>query len=190
MEKREKNDRIEAWNRAVLCFGTARIFEEREKCIILFNKFTKITELIVPLITGSAAITFGINFSLMPKYVLIATGGIAIMQLIFSLWALIFSFEDKLKHYSDSVSNNTSYSEKFEEIGRRYDEDINEYEKTFEKMILLDNRQREIDGRMGITNKEKRFGMSEALSRFNRYCSMCGKKPDIDNSKKCKNCGN
>jgi len=70
----EENDREDAGHRAFECYGTAMIFERREKPLIYYSKTAKLIEFIAPLTAGSAAITFGINSSLMPKLLPIAGG--------------------------------------------------------------------------------------------------------------------
>jgi len=164
MEIQEKNDRVEAWNRARYCFGTAEIFKRRQRRLSHWININKFMGFIVPLSVGSTVLTFGFDVSLLPKILLIA-GIFSFIQLIISLLSLICNWDSKLESYKNSVSKNMDYSEKFRIIGTRYEED-KKYAEQLKEMILLDNVQRKIDEGMKISAKEKSFGDEKVSIQF------------------------
>jgi len=164
MDKREENDRKEAWNRARYCYGTAEIFKRRQRRLSPWININKFMGFIVPLSVGSAVLTLGFDESLLHKILPIA-GIFSFIQLIISLLSLIYNWDSKLESYKNSASKNMDYSEKFRNIGRRYDED-EKYAEQLKEMILLDNVQRKIDEDMKISAKEERFGKKQGEIQF------------------------
>jgi mobilome CxxCx(11)CxxC protein len=183
------NDLAEARERAIFCFGTARLFEKRRKSLRFVNKINKYIGLFIPLSLGYFFISSGTESeSLMPIFIY-TTAFFSTAQLLISLWALISDWDIKLENYTESVSNNARYYRIFKEIEERYDEDPAKYSAKLKEIMLLDDAQRDKDDRQNISASEDRFIMRRGLYQFQQKCSICGKIPDIRKPKKCANCG-
>jgi len=189
MDEKEKNDRIEAWNRAVCCFGTAKIFEKRLRELDPINKRTQILGFVTPLLFG-CFVMFSDKENILSNHVFLFFVAIfSFIQLFVSLWALVDNWNNKLGDYTTSISENMFYAGKFEDIGRRYSEDKDRHEKLLQETILSDDLQRKRDIKMNISAKEIRYGRRYALSRFQRKCAECGEIPIVDSpNKNCSLC--
>jgi mobilome CxxCx(11)CxxC protein len=182
------NDVQEAWDRALFCYGTAKIVEKRTKTLKFLNKINKFIGLAIPLSIGGVVISFGLNASLLPTALLIL-GILGIFQLIVSLWSLIDDWENKIENYVNSKSRNLHYSDLFQKIAKESNEDKTKYTNVFIETMLYDKIQREEDNKMNISEKEKRYGLRYALFQFQRCCVGCGKIPNMKKISKCNVCG-
>jgi len=195
MEKREKSDRLEAEERAVYCFGTAKLFEERRKKYKLRNKIIKFTGLSIPISLGFFAMSPEIS-SLIPilkpivmPILLSITTLINAAMLILSIWALVDEWDAKVENYTESVSNNRQYFKIFKEISERYDENPTEYAAKFKETILLDDIQQNKDDKENFSAWDDRFITRHGLYQLHLPCPKCGNIPSIKNPKPCENCG-
>jgi len=182
----EKNDREEAKRRAIFCFGTAKIFGKRRKTIGFFNKLIKYFGLLVFLslsLLVSAEDPFLINVFKSVTFVF------NVILLVFSLWALIFDWDNRLENFSEAISKNMQYFRVFKEIKERYNEDKTKYANLLTETKLLDDLQQEKDYKENFSAKECRFIMREGLYQLQLKCVVCGKIPNIANPEKCDNCG-
>lgn len=190
MDEKEEKDRIEAWDRAVYCFGTAKIFEKRLKQLNILNKGAKFIGLAVPLIIGYFVMTFGKENVLSASWFLYTAAILGFVQLSISLWALVDNWDDKLQCYAEFASENIHYSDTFENIGKRYGENKVEYARLLREMIALDGKQRKLNSKMNISRKENRYAMRYSLFQFERECVECKTIPIVDKPKRgCSICG-
>lgn len=191
MEKREKNDRIEAEDRAVYCFGTAKLFENRRKSLRFFNKINKYIGLFIPLSFGFFFMSLK-SSSLMPTLepIFLSITTLLNASLLFiSLWALVNDWDVRLENYTESISNNRQYFKVFKEISERYDEKPTEYAAKLKEMILLDDMQQKKDDKENFSAKDNRFITRQGLYQLQLECPKCGNIPSIEKPKTCENCG-
>jgi len=195
METQEKNDRMEAEDRAVYCIGTAKLFEERRKKYKLRNKIIKFTGLSIPISLGFFAMSPEIE-SLIPilkpvimPILLSITTLLNAALLLLSVWALVDEWDAKVENYTESVSNNRHYFNVFKEISERYDENPTEYAAKYKEMILLDDIQRNKDGKENFSAWDYRFITRHGLFQLHLPCPKCGNIPSLEKSKTCENCG-
>jgi len=183
--KQKNKNQIEAEDREVYCFGTAKLFEKRRKRIAFLNKLPKYIGLFIPLSLG--IIVSSDNSFLMPIFKSIAFILNTIM-LVLSLWALIFDWDNRLENFTESISNNRRYYKIFKEIAERYNEDETKYANLYRETILLDDMQQAKDDKENFSAKEDRFIMREGLYQTQRECTVCGRIPD-KNLNNCSCCG-
>jgi len=188
MEQNVNSIQIDAWNRALHCYATAKIVETRLRNLNRIDKISKFLGLILPLSIGSFVITVGMNTTLSPV-LLYVSGILGAFQLTITLWSLIDNWNSKLEDYLESKTKNLYYMEIFNEIGNRYSEDEIKYKNLSNETNIYDNIQRERDNKMNVTEKERHFGMRHALVQFQRVCTGCNQKPILTKTKKCDVCG-
>jgi len=191
MGKQEKSDVRNAVDRAVYCFGTAKLFEKRRKKIGFRNKLTKYVGLLIPLSFGLFYMSLEnssliLTYTPILKYVAL---GFNIILLFISSWALIFDWDNRLENFTESISNNRRYYKIFLEIAERYDEDIVKYANLYKETKLLDDAQQEKDEKENLSAEDERFIMREGLCQLHQECPKCKKIPDKGKSVKCSNCG-
>jgi len=189
-DKPKNKDQAEAEDRAVYCFGTAKLFEKRRKRIGFLNKLTKYVGLLIPLSFSLFYMSlenssFILTFTPIFKYVALTLN---VILLFISSWALIFDWDNRLENFTESISNNRRYFKIFKEIAERYNEDETKYANLYRETILLDDIQQAKDDKENFSAKDDRFIMREGLYQTQRECTICGKIPDI-NLKNCSCCG-
>ena len=189
MEKNQNSIQNDARDRALHCYGTAKVVEKRLRNLNRIDKIAKFLGLILPLSIGSFVVTVGTDTALAPKLLYIS-GILGAFQLIITLWSLIDNWSGKLEDYMESKIKNMYYTDVFTEIGMRYKEDEAKYANLFNDTKILDNIQQGRDHKINITEKERRFGMRHALFQFRQICAGCKKIPSLGKPIKCDVCGN
>jgi len=117
MDKEKERDNImkESLYRAIHCFGTARIIENKLKWLKRIDKMVKFIGLALPVSVGSFVIASGRNATF-TQDLLFAVGILSFLQLIVILWSLIDSWNIKQVNYLGAVSKNMYLSNLFREI--------------------------------------------------------------------------
>ena len=182
-----KDDLIqECRDNALYAYGTARIFEKR--AISLRNKMriTTFFGLVVPLLFGSVALSFGTGSQLL-TFLLPLTGVVVTIQLVTTLWGLIAKWDDEYGYSIGSMKANTHLWHKWDALSKSKEDD---FESTFRNLTETNNNQELEDSQKAITDKEKRFAMRSALFFFKRACATCGNVPNSMKPIVCDTCGN
>jgi len=193
--KLEMNDRKEATDRAVYCFGTTRLLEKRREKYKLLNKIIKFTGISIPISLGFfatspkiAALIPTLEPVIMP-ILLSITAFLNIALLYLSVWALVDEWDAKIEIYTDSISNNMQYFKVFKEIAERYIENPTDYSAKLKEMILLDDVQQKQDGKENFSNKDYRHITRLGLHQLHLPCPNCKKVPSLEKTKTCETCG-
>lgn len=184
------NNIVEAGQRALFCFGTAKIVENRMKRLKLANRIIKFLGLFIPLIIGGIVLSFGSCSTLQPMFTPIL-GALALVQLVLSLWALVANWDQMIIDYSESKTKNLYLCDVLIDIYRNYTDDETKYDSIYKEFILRDTQQRDNDNKnFNFSDKEKRLGMRYGLWLYQWPCAECNKIPNLRKpDKKCSVCG-
>jgi mobilome CxxCx(11)CxxC protein len=180
--------RRQAWRGALDAFATGYMFEHRQRQLRWNLRRLSFVGLAVPLIVGTAVLTFGVASSSW-VYVLWMAGILGAAQVVISLWALVARWEESLSHASESASANHDLSKRFRAIAENPPE-LASFSYRLD-MLLAENMQREqADYRQDLTDAEKRRGHRAALRHFDKKCKGCDQVPTSLKSTDCEICGN
>lgn len=181
--------RRQAWDEAVLTYGTAYIFEQRANKYRWFLRIISFLGIVVPLTIGAIYLSFSSQQMLLDVAVLVASI-LGIIQLVLSVWSLSAKWEDTYSYALESQVANYGLATRFEKLGKYPPSEVPELQMEF-RILDTENRQRtEQDNKQGISDKEKRMGMRAALRKFQRQCSGCKIAPISMKPTNCDVCGN
>lgn len=182
-KRRECNDS------AVHCFGTAYIFEKRARCLRWRTRI-----LLFLGIAGPASVGAILGSFLLPdqyrKYVLGIAAGIALLQLIGSIWSLIAKWDDSLSYFLESKSHNYRLADHFANLAMETSLSDAEFNTNLGVLNKESELRSDLDNRQDLTDKEKRMGLRAALRQYQRPCVKCTKVPNSLKPTKCPICGN
>lgn len=177
------------WDHALLCFGTAYIFERRANDLRGRVRLLTFLGIVVPVSVGSVVASFGTNTPVLP-FVLVTAGVLSLLQLIGSVWSLAAKWNDALAYTMKSNSTNKSLSLRYRDLAENPPLDDTAFSHQFQLLQTEYRRQSEDDENQGVTEKEKRRGMRAGLREFQRKCSACHKVPVSMKPTDCDVCGN
>jgi len=174
---------------ALDCFGTAYIFGKRAASIRIRITLLTFLGIAAPAAVGAIICTF----QLMPqnmKYVLVIAGAIGIIQLIFSIWALVAGWNDNLSYYLESKSHNFRLADQYSDLAKTTSVSLNEFILRYEVLEAESRHRNDLDNRHDLSDKEHRLGMRAGLRQYQRPCSACGDVPTtLKTKKECGVCG-
>jgi len=187
-----ENDLTEATNRAVYCFGTAKLLEKRRKRLRFWNRINKFIGLFIPVFIGLSFMSAK-DLPIIISTIMLIFPYIAFIlnasMFVISILALVAEWDAKIENYTDSISNNMQYFNIFKEILDRYYESPKEYSAKLKETTSLDNVQQKQDGRENFSLKEYRFITRVGLYQLHLPCPECNKVPSLEKTKNCENCG-
>lgn len=187
-EQRFLTMRQQAWRAAYDAFATGYLFEKRRRNLGKRLRLNNFVHLAVPLAVGASALTFGIGVANWAAVIWIA-GGLGVVQVIVSLWALNERWEERLAHASESASANHDLSRRFRTLAEN-PPDLSEFARRLD-VLMAENQQREqADYKQDLTDAEKREGHRATLRQFDKKCHACGEVPTSMKASKCDLCGN
>jgi mobilome CxxCx(11)CxxC protein len=181
-----KNLIAECWNKALYSYGTAQIFGKRATSLRKKMRITAFFGLVVPLLFGSVALSFGTKSPLL-DVLLPITGIVVAGQLVMSLWGLIAKWDDEYGYSLASMKANTHLWHKWGKLAKNQQGD---FQSVFDNLSEMYHNQDLEDTQKGITDKEKRFAMRSSLFQFKRECATCNKVPTSMKPSDCDTCGN
>lgn len=181
--------RKDCWNNALHAFGTAYIFRGKAEKYKKLTSKLKFFGIAVPLTVGASATGFGIDSPIL-KWIVFIAAPLMIIQLVMSLSAVIYKWDEELAYSYESSSDNLSIAYKYENLAK-YPPAVKENLEN--EMVKLKTKQdaRDIqDEKHSISEADERKGMRYALRNFQRTCVSCGQVPTSMTSTKCNICGN
>ena len=141
----------------------------------------------MPMAVGVAFTSWGDKSYLTIGFVILASI-IGFIQLLLSLWALVYKWDDQLGYSLQSLSGNRSLFEKYKSLASAPPED-EEAEFQF-KMINVESQQRSrLDEQQGVTEEDHRIGMRAALRQLQKACAACKVVPTSMKPSDCAVCG-
>lgn len=181
--------RQQCWKEAKDCFATANIFEKRILTLRKLRRAIVFLGVIIPVAIGSIVIAFGVDFNLLP-YILIVASVLGIVQIIFSVWAIIAKWDESFEYAVESTIANYDLADRYRKLARNPPSEFCSFEHAF-KLLEVENKSRTAqDNKQSIKEKEKRYGMRATLREFQVECSGCGKVPTSMKPTNCDICGN
>ncbi|MGC8343627.1 mobilome CxxCx(11)CxxC protein [Pantoea ananatis] len=173
-----------------LAYGTARIFDKRMRALDWKRKTVTFLGVLVPLMIGGSALSFGLSAAFLPILITIA-GILTLIQLAFSLWSLVAGWD---RSYSDciaSVKENTSIYNQAEKIVKKIGHiDKSLLESLYEELKEKYERREQGDLSLVVNDKELRFANRMACFHYKKECHICKKVPAALKAGNCDGCGN
>ena len=167
-------------------YGTSRIFERRAERYGNGRTWITYFGIVIPLLVGATAMAFGADSSLFPGLLYFA-GFLAIIQLAISVWSVVARWDERHGQALESSRANTRLYNLWKKLGEHPTSQLSE---RVEEARSIDHDQEQRDLASGITDKEKRFAMHEALFYFRKPCPTCKVIPQSKKPSECDMCGN
>lgn len=180
--------RQDCWTKAINCLATSFIFQHKAKKYGDYLRYNSILGLIIPILIGSIAATYGTNSPSL-KWALIIAAPFSILQAILSGLALANKWESNLSYSLESQTANRELSDNFAELAKYPPSDIYDLQKKNEVLITIDKERTKQDEKVHFSDKENRKGMRYALMILQINCAVCGHKPINMTPTECTNCG-
>lgn len=178
----------DCWDRALYAYGTAAVFQKRSRRYRSLIRALTFMGIIVPLLIGGVVIGFGTQATYLP-FILGVAAFVALIQLFFSAWAVVYKWDDKLEYSLESVTENFALSSAFQELGTLAPQPPSDLEVRFTAIKVKDEARRATDAKQGLTEEEFRFAHRAGLRQFQRPCVECKEVPRSMESTDCPVCG-
>jgi mobilome CxxCx(11)CxxC protein len=178
----------DCWNRAVDCFGTGKIFEQRAARYRWKINLLSYLGVGVPAIVGALAIAWGKDV-LEGSNVLLVASILGIVQIAISIASLVQSWPTELDYSNESASANLKFAEEFKKLAETAQTPPTDLHSQANQLIALDQARSQQDSKKHVTEKELRWGHRRGLRQFRRECAGCNTIPIDLKSTKCGICG-
>lgn len=187
--------RTESWNNALHSYGTGYIYKKRASFKRKKLKALTFLGIIVPVLVGGIVTTYDNISAQYLSLIFIVAGTLSLIQLILSVFSLVYNWEDSYSYYLESSNDNFSISSEYEKLFKNFSPD---YELKLLKRLELDKSTVDIkykirssnDNKYPLTQKENNEGMRYSLRYFKRQCKGCNIVPIDMKPTKCGVCGN
>lgn len=191
MNKENKHNKIrkKCWDRALHSFGKAYLFDKRVLKYSRYVNLLKVFGIVTPIAIGATALGYGFNASIL-KYVITIAIPISVVQLIFSVFAVVFKWDDELSYSLEASQDYNYISISFKKLGSLPPDSNEELEKKFDVLKERHQARSQQDAKHRIKEWELRKGMRYALREFQKECTGCNTVPKSMKSTDCPVCGN
>ena len=115
-EQRIAKLRQECWNNALHTFGKAYIFSKRSRRYGFLVNLLKVFGIIVPVAVGATALGYGFQSSVLQNVIALAIP-LSIVQLLISVFAVTFKWDDELAYSYEASTDHNNLSEEFKVLG-------------------------------------------------------------------------
>lgn len=183
------NQRQQSWNRACDCFATAKIFERRARSYRFWIDSLTYLGIGVPAIFGAMIAAWGptVLDNPLPASIVAVLG---VVQVGTSVAAVIRKWPDEYSYSNQSAAINFQLADEFQQFASTPSDDSSANSDQFQKLVVRDQFQTQLDSQKHVTDKEKCWGHRHALKQFNRKCAKCGEVPNsMKPTVKCIVCG-
>lgn len=171
-------------NKAFYAFGTTKIFEQRLQKLDNRRNWITYLGILVPLLIGGAALSFGTEWL---PLVIIPAGILGCIQLALSAWSLVAKWDDKHAYALSAIQAQTSLFNSWDRLAKRPPTDL---DAQVSALDAEDQRQEQADLTQNLAPPEKRYAMLASLYHFGKACARCGRTPTSLKPPKCDTCGN
>ena len=157
-EQRISKLRQECWNNALHTFGKAYIFSKRARRYGFLVNLLKVFGIIVPVAVGATALGYGFQSSALQYAIALAIPS-SIAQLVISVFAIIYKWDDELAYSYEASTDYNNLSEEFKILGNVPSGDL---QRLFNEVKIANTKQRlrnEQDSKHNIYERELRMGM-------------------------------
>lgn len=177
------------WNNATSTFGNAYIFDKKAQRYGFFTNFLKVFGIIVPVTVGATALGYGLNSDILKGIITLAIP-LSILQLIFSVFAVVQKWDDELAYAYEASQDLSLLSDSFRKLGNLPPENYKDLDDKFEILNTRYKARNQQNSKHNLKEWELRMGMRYALREFQRPCVGCKEIPISMKSTKCDICGN
>lgn len=188
MEDKFTKLRQEAWENSFHTFGKGFIFDKRAEHFSKYVNLLKVFGIVTPVSVGATAMGYGIDSEILKSIINIAVP-LLIIQLIFSVLAVIFKWDDELAYSYEASQDYNNLSSSFEKLGNIPPDNVEMFEKNIEILEARYLSRSAQDAKHSIKEWELRKGMRYALRQFKRECVGCKLIPLSMDSTDCDVCG-
>lgn len=123
--------RTTCWNKAIHSFGTAYIFDKKSKRHSKYTNMLKVFGIIVPITVGATALGYGFNSSMLKGSIALAAP-LTIIQLIFSVFAVVHKWDDELAYSFEASQDLSLLSDSFKKLASLPPDNFEKLDKKFE----------------------------------------------------------
>jgi mobilome CxxCx(11)CxxC protein len=188
MEEKKDQLSIDAWNDSFHTFGKGYIFDKRAEKFSKYVNLLKVFGIVAPVAVGATAIGYGFNSTIL-KYMVVFAIPISIIQLMFSVLAVIFRWDEQLAYSYEASQDYNNLSSSFKKLAKFPPTEIAEFENRLELLKAKYQARSEQDAKHSVKEWELRKGMRYALREFQRKCVACNNVPTSMESTDCNVCG-
>lgn len=188
-EQRFEKLRTSCWNNAITAFGTAYIFDKKAQRHGFYTNILKVFGIVVPVAVGATALGYGFN-SVILKAIIALAIPLSIIQLIFSVFAVVHKWDDELAYSYEASQDLSLISDSFKKLGNLPPASFKELNDKYEILNTRLKARKQQNSKHKIREWELRMGMRYALREFQRKCVGCGEIPVSMKSTNCPVCGN
>jgi mobilome CxxCx(11)CxxC protein len=178
----------ECIDRAIYAFGTGEIFKRRSETYRRRLNYLAFLGLAGFVVIGAVIVAFGTEFTYL-NWIIATAGIVAVLQALYSLWALTARWPDHLEYSMTSAADNFQLATNFAELARDSLSPKPDFDERLAALKASDNARRNSDSNRGITDKELRFGHRAGLRHYQRACAGCKSVPQSMKSSDCPVCG-
>jgi len=182
--------RRDCWDKALDCFGYSYIFAKR--VVRLRRRIRLLTAfgILVPVAAGAIALSYAYRPEIVDFVVKIVATPLMIAQLLVSIAALIYRWDDGLSYALDAASVHGTLSGKYKKLASTPPTTEVELQRMYDLLEVEYDERTKQDAKESIKEWENRMGMRAALREFQRKCVGCDKTPTSLRSTNCDVCGN
>ncbi|MDR2437813.1 MAG: hypothetical protein LBE12_00390 [Planctomycetaceae bacterium] len=182
----------ECWDKSLHCWGTAELLRIRANFMNNLIKGQTYAGVAIPVFIGMLVLCF--NFKDDFFYTIkIVFSILNIPFILFSLWTIVWKWQDGYITLSRANDEHLVLSEKFKDLAHRINSSpiptLNEIEREYDSLKREDEILTQKIKELNISECEKRYAMRFALRQFQRECVGCGQVPKNLISTDCPVCG-
>jgi len=180
--------RKSSWDNAVHTFGLSYVFDKKAQRHSLFTNLLKIFGIVVPVTIGATASGYGLQSEILKSVIALAIP-LTIMQLIFSVLAVVKKWDDELAYSYEASQDLTLLSDEFKKLGNLPPVEFLELNQKYDLLNTRFKARSQQNSKHNIKEWELRLGMRYALREFQRKCVGCQTVPLSMDSTDCEVCG-
>jgi mobilome CxxCx(11)CxxC protein len=169
------------------CFGYEYLFDQRASRFGSWLSSLKVFGIVVPALAGAYVIGYGLTPTL--KFLIYVAGIISIVQFIFSIFAVIYKWDDELSYAYEASPDYNNLHSKFKDLAQIPPNTLEQFKKEYN---LLDQQYRsrsQQDAKHNIADWERRKAMRSTLREHQKECVGCYHTPVSMESTQCDVCG-
>lgn len=191
-DEQAKYDKLrqDSWDKALYSFGCNYLFGKRIMKYSRLNRILKFSGILIPVVIGAIAATYYGNVELILEWAIILLAPLGIVQLILSLWAIIWDWDNELSYAFEASQHYSYLGEEFKKLGNTPPLSLSELEQRSALLAVEYNTREQRDLKHAFKDEENRMGMRAGLRQFQRQCAGCNVKPLSMKPTDCDVCGN
>lgn len=188
--EKERYDKLRkaCWDKATHAFALSYIFDKKAQRHSFYTNLLKIFGIVVPVTVGATASGYGLDSVILKSAITIAIP-LTILQLIFSVLAVVKKWDDELAYSYEASQDLSLLSDEFKKLGSLPPPDFLELNTAYDLLNTRYKARSQQNSKHNIKEWEGRLGMRYALREFQRKCVGCQEVPLSLKSTDCDVCG-